>query len=160
MRGLFLFIAGILVGTAVQVVVAQNQNRGIIGLNHVAISVPDLEQAVAYYTKTMGFPEAFRSFDERGQPTLVYVQISQNTFIELQPSNAQRPPGLNHLGIHVENIGAATAMFKQRGANVTETRVSPTKAILANITDPNGIRIELAELPPESLHRQAMERWK
>jgi len=160
MRGLFLFIAGILVGTAVQVVVAQNQNRGIIGLNHVAISVPDLEQAVAYYTKTMGFPEAFRSFDERGQPTLVYVQISQNTFIELQPSNAQRPPGLNHLGIHVENIGAATAMFKKRGANATETRVSPTKAILANITDPNGIRIELAELPPESLHRQAMERWK
>jgi len=160
MRGLFLFIAGILVGTAVQVVIAQNQNRGIIGLNHVAISVPDLEQAVAYYTKTMGFPEAFRSFDERGQPTLVYVQISQNTFIELQPSNAQRPPGLNHLGIHVENIGAATAMFKQRGANVTETRVSPTKAILANITDQNGIRIELAELPPESLHRQAMERWK
>ena len=160
MRGLFLFIAGILVGTAVQVVVAQNQNRGIIGLNHVAISVPDLEQAVAYYTKTMGFPEAFRSFDERGQPTLVYVQISQNTFIELQPSNAQRPPGLNHLGIHVENIGAATAMFKLRGANVAETRVSPTKAILANITDQNGIRIELAELPPESLHRQAMERWK
>jgi catechol 2,3-dioxygenase-like lactoylglutathione lyase family enzyme len=160
MRGPFLFIAGILVGTAVQVVVAQNQNRGIIGLNHVAISVPDLEQAVGYYTKTMGFPEAFRSFDEKGQPTLVYVQISRNTFIELQPSNAQRPPGLNHLGIHVENIGAATAMFKQRGANVTETRVSPTKAILANITDPNGIRIELAELPPESLHRQAMERWK
>ena len=160
MRGLFLFIAGILVGAAVQVVVAQNQNRGIIGLNHVAISVPDLEQAVAYYTKTMGFPEAFRSFDERGQPTLVYVQISQNTFIELQPSNAQRPPGLNHLGIHVENIGAATAMFKLRGANVTETRVSPTQAILANITDQNGIRIELAELPPESLHRQAMERWK
>ena len=160
MRRLFLFIAGILVGTAVQVVVAQNQNRGIIGLNHVAISVPDLEQAVAYYTKTMGFPEAFRSFDEKGQPTLVYVQISRNTFIELQPSNAQRPPGLNHLGIHVENIGAATAMFKQRGANVTETRVSPTKAILANITDPNGIRIELADLPPESLHRQAMERWK
>ena len=160
MRGPFLFIAGILVGTAVQVVVAQNQNRGIIGLNHVAISVPDLEQAVGYYTKTMGFPEAFRSFDEKGQPTLVYVQISRNTFIELQPSNAQRPPGLNHLGIHVENIGAATAMFKQRGANVTEARVSPTKAILANITDPNGIRIELAELPPESLHRQAMERWK
>jgi catechol 2,3-dioxygenase-like lactoylglutathione lyase family enzyme len=160
MRGLFLFIAGILVGTAVQVVVAQNQNRGIIGLNHVAISVPDLEQAVAYYTKTMGFPEAFRSFDEHGQPTLVYVQISRNTFIELQPSNAQRPPGLNHLGIHVENVGATTAMFKQRGANVTETRVSPTKAVLANITDPNSIRIELAELPPESLHRQAMERWK
>jgi 4-hydroxyphenylpyruvate dioxygenase-like putative hemolysin len=108
----------------------------------------------------MGFPEAFRSTDEQGQINLVYVQISKNTFVELQPANPQRPPGINHLGLHVENMAAATAIFKQRGATVSETRVSATKAILSNITDPNGIRIELSELPPESLHRQAMERWK
>lgn len=160
MRGLFLFVAGILVGLAVQAAIAQNQNRGIVGLNHVGISVPNLDEAVEYYTKTMGFPEAFRNFDEQGQPTLVYVQISRNTFVELQPSNAQRPPGINHFGVHVENMSAATTMFKQRGANVSETRVSGTKAILSNIIDPNGVRMELAELPPESLHRQAMERWK
>jgi catechol 2,3-dioxygenase-like lactoylglutathione lyase family enzyme len=161
MRGSMLFVAGIVVGLAVQTGIAQNVgNVGLVGLNHVAISVPNLDAAVAYYTKTMGFPEAFRSLDEKGQPTLVYVQISKNTFIELQPANAQRPAGLNHLGIHVENMAAATSMFKQRGANVSETRVSPTKAILANITDPNGIRIELAELPADSEHRKAMDRWK
>ena len=160
MRGFCLFVAGILVGLAVQAAVAQNQNRGIVGLNHVALSVPNIDEAVAYYTKTMGFPEAFRSTDEKGQVALVYVQISRNTFVELQPANPQRPPGINHFGLHVENMGAAIAMFKQRGANVTESRVSPTKAILSNITDLNGVRIELAELPPESLHRQAMERWK
>jgi catechol 2,3-dioxygenase-like lactoylglutathione lyase family enzyme len=161
MRGSMLFVAGIVVGLAVQTGIAQNVgNVGLLGLNHVAISVPNLDAAVAYYTKTMGFPEAFRSLDEKGQPTLVYVQISKNTFIELQPANAQRPAGLNHLGIHVENMAAATSMFKQRGANVSETRVSPTKAILANITDPNGIRIELAELPADSEHRKAMDRWK
>jgi hypothetical protein len=54
----------------------------------------------------------------------------------------------------------ATAMFKARGVNIAEIRTSDTKAILNNITDPNGIRIELAELPPESMHRQAMNRWK
>jgi len=160
MRGFCLFVAGILVGLAVQAAVAQNQNRGIVGLNHVALSVPNIDEAVAYYTKTMGFPEAFRSTDEKGQVALVYVQISRNTFVELQPANPQRPPGINHFGLHVENMGAAIAMFKQRGANVTESRVSPTKAILSNITDLNGVRMELAELPPESLHRQAMERWK
>jgi catechol 2,3-dioxygenase-like lactoylglutathione lyase family enzyme len=161
MRGSMLFVAGIVVGLAVQTGIAQNVgNVGLVGLNHVAISVPNLDAAVAYYTKTMGFPEAFRSLDEKGQPTLVYVQISKNTFIELQPANAQRPAGLNHLGIHVANMAAATSMFKQRGANVSETRVSPTKAILANITDPNGIRIELAELPADSEHRKAMDRWK
>ena len=160
MRGIFLFIAGIVVGLAVQSSFAQNQNRGIVGLNHVGISVPNLDEAVAYYTKTMGFPEAFRSKDEKGQTALVYVQISKNTFVELQPANPQRPPGINHFGVHVDNMAAATAMFKQRGANVSEIRSSATKAILSNITDPNGNRIELAELPPDSLHRQAMERWK
>jgi catechol 2,3-dioxygenase-like lactoylglutathione lyase family enzyme len=160
MRGFFLFVAGILVGLVVESAIAQNQNRGLVGLNHVGVSVPNLDEALTYYTKTLGFPEAFRSVDEKGQVALVYVQISRNTFVELQPANPQRPPGINHFGVHVENMNAATAMFKQRGANVSETRVSPTKAILSNITDPNGVRIELAELPPESQHRQAMERWK
>jgi catechol 2,3-dioxygenase-like lactoylglutathione lyase family enzyme len=161
MRGLVLFVAGAVVGLAVNAV-AQNQtpNRGIVGLNHVAISVPDIDKAVAYYTKTMGFPEAFRVTNPQGEVQLVYVQISQNTFIELQPATPQRPPGINHFGLHVENMPAATAMFKERGANVLETRVSPTKAILSNVVDPNGVRIELAELPPESFHRQAMERWR
>jgi catechol 2,3-dioxygenase-like lactoylglutathione lyase family enzyme len=162
MRNLVLFVMGITVGLAVEAAVAQNTspNKGIVGLNHVCLVVPNLDEAVKYYTKTMGFPEAFRSVDEKGNVTLVYVQISKNTFIELQPANAQRPAGINHFGLHVENMAAAISMFKQRGVNVTESRVSPTKAILANVTDPNGVRIELAELTPESSHRQAMERWK
>jgi catechol 2,3-dioxygenase-like lactoylglutathione lyase family enzyme len=161
MRGLALFVAGTLAGIgATSFAQTQTPNRGIVGLNHVALSVPDIDKAVEYYTKTMGFPEAFRSKNAQGQVQLVYVQISQNTFIELQPATAERPPGINHFGLHVENMGAATAMFKARGANVLETRVSPTKAILSNIVDPNGVRTELAELPAESLHRQAMERWK
>ena len=163
MRGLALFVAGLLVGgLAVHTAFAQSQvspNQGIVGLNHVAISVPNIDEAVAYYTKTMGFPEAFRQTDASGNVTLVYVQISQNTFVELQPANAQRPPGLNHFGVHVENMAATTAMFKARGAAVGPTNLSGTKAVLSNIIDPNGIRMELAELPPESLHRQAMQRW-
>ena len=162
MRNFVLFVMGIAVGLAVEAAVAQNTspNKGIVGMNHVCLVVPNLDEAVKYYTKTMGFPEAFRSVDDKGNVTLVYVQISKNTFIELQPANPQRPPGINHFGLHVENMAAATTMFKERGAKVDPTRVSPTKAILSNITDPNGVRIELAELPPESQHRQAMERWK
>lgn len=161
MRGIALFLAGTMAGLAVSAV-AQNQspNHGIVGLNHVALSVPDLDKAVDYYTKTMGFPEAFRIKNAAGQVQLVYVQISKNTFIELQPATAERPPGINHFGLHVENMADATAMFKARGAKVGPTNLSGTKAILSNIVDPNGVRTELAELPPELLHRQAMERWR
>jgi catechol 2,3-dioxygenase-like lactoylglutathione lyase family enzyme len=162
MRGVALFLAGLVVGgVAVGAAVAQNTspNKGVVGLNHVGIVVPDLDKAVEYYTKVLGFPEAFRSRNSAGQAALVYVQISKNTFIELQPANG-RPLGVNHFGLVVEDMPQAVAMFKARGAEVAPINVSPTKAILSNISAPDGIRIELAQLPPESLHYQAMERWK
>ena len=162
MRGCILFVAGLTLGLSIQALSAQtaSPNRGLVGLNHVGISVPNLDEALTYYTKTLGFPEAFRSLDEKGQPRLIYVQISRNTFVELQPGSAQAPAVINHLGIHVDNMNAAVSMFKQRGANVSEIRASPTQAVLANIIDPNNIRIELSELPAASEHRKAMERWK
>ena len=146
MRGLTLFVAGTLVGLAATSM-AQNQspNRGVVGINHVALAVPDIDKAVEHYTKTMGFPEAFRVKTPQGDVQLVYVQVSQNTFIELQSVNAQRPAGIYHFGVHVDNMAQATAMWKARGADVRETTLSSgTKAILSNIIDPNGVRMERA----------------
>ena len=161
MRGFMLFVAGLTIGVTVQAVAAQNMtpNRGLIGLNHVGVAVPNLNEAITYYTKTLGFPEAFRSLAEKGQPRLVYVHITRNTFIELQPGDPQGPAVINHLGIQVEKMQPVIDMFKQRGVNVSDSRVSPTKAVLSNITAPNMLRIELAELVPESQHYQAIQKW-
>src|SRR6266446_2204164 len=38
-----------------------------------------------------GFPEALRGRNTAGQVQLVYVQVSKNTFIEIQSANAERP---------------------------------------------------------------------
>ena len=160
MRILYFFVAGILVGATVQLSFAENHSRGVVSLNHVGVSVPDLDEAVTFYTETMGFPEAFRVNDEAGQPALVYVQVSQNTFVELQPAHEQRPPGISHFGLQVDDMVAATTMFAKRGANISDTRVGSTKAILSNISDPNGIRIELLEVPPDSLTWKAMQCWE
>ena len=161
MRGAMLFAAGLVAGLAVNVaVMAQNANSGVVMMNHVGINVPNIDEAVTYYTQKMGYKEAFRVFDEKKQPRLVYMQISKNTFLELNPANAQRPPGFTHYGLHVENVAEAVAMFKKRGVMVSDTNASDTKAILANITDPYMGRIELAQLPPESLHYKAIQSWK
>lgn len=160
MRSGYLLIIGIAVGFAVHFAVAQVQNRGIVGVNHVGIAVDDLDVAVEYYTGTMGFPEAFRVVGDDGVPVLVYVQVSRDTFVELQPVNPQRPAGISHFGIHVDDMEGAVAMFRQRGADVADPRGSGTNAILSNVTDPNGIRIELLELPPNSEHARATERWR
>lgn len=161
MRACILFVTGLLVGAGLHTVAAQSSkspNKGLVQMNHVGMNVPDLNATVEYYTKTLGFPEAFRVNDEKGQARLVYVQVSENTFFELQPGPG-KPAAINHVGIHVDDMVKATAMFKARGVNIGEVRKSDTNAILNNITDINGLRIELAELPDSSMHRQAMKRW-
>ena len=160
MRGATLFAAGLFAGLAVHVGMAQNAKGGVVMMNHVGINVPNIAEAVTYYTQKMGYREAFRVHDDKGQPRLVYLHISKNTFLELGQANAQRPAGFTHYGLHVENAAEAVARFKKSGVMVSETNTSDTKAILANITDPYMGRIELAELPPESLHQKAIQSWK
>jgi catechol 2,3-dioxygenase-like lactoylglutathione lyase family enzyme len=131
-------------------------------MNHVGINVPNIPEAITYYTQKMGYKEAFRATNDKGEPTLVYLHISRDTFLELGQANAQRPAGFTHYGLVVDNATAAVSLFKQRGLTVSEPNVSAnTKAILANITDPYmGGRIELTELTPDSLHRKALDAWK
>ena len=81
MRLLAIFAAGLLAGIAIQTAVGQGQNRGLIQVNHVGITVPDIDAAVDYYRDTLGFQEAFRAQDDAGNARLVYMQVSQNTFI-------------------------------------------------------------------------------
>ena len=122
MRGLFLFLGGVAVGLGVQLAIAQsqNQNADIVRLNHVGVSVPDMDAAISYYTETLGFPEAFRVETDSGAIALVYVQVSENTFIEIQPANANRPEGISHFGLHVENMVSVTDRFKASGADVQD----------------------------------------
>ncbi|MBT5031850.1 MAG: hypothetical protein HOM55_06090 [Proteobacteria bacterium] len=159
MRGIYLFIGGVVVGLAVQLAAAQNQgpgtntgsNSGIIQLNHVGIAVPDLNAAVSYYEETLGFPEAFRVTNSAGETALVYMQVSATTFVELQPTNENRPAGLNHFGLQVNDMDGVRDIFIAQGADVSEIRSGGTKAILSNITELNGHRIELSEYPADSL---------
>jgi len=160
MRGAMLFAAGLFAGLAVHVAVAQNANGGVVMMNHVGINVPNIAEAITYYTQKMGYREAFRVNDDKGQPRLVYLHISKNTFLELGQANAQRPAGFTHYGLHVENAAEAVARLRKSGAMVSDTNTSDTKAILANITDPYMGRIELAELTPDSLHQKAIQSWK
>jgi catechol 2,3-dioxygenase-like lactoylglutathione lyase family enzyme len=160
MKGAALFVVGVIVGVAIPVGFAQS-NQNVVMMNHVGINVPNIPDAITYYTQKMGYREAFRATDAQGQPTLVYLHISHNTFLELGQANAERPAGFTHYGLHVNNIKTAVETFRKQGIKVTDVNKSGnTAALLANITDPYMGRIELAELTPDSLHRKALDSWK
>jgi catechol-2,3-dioxygenase len=161
MRGAVLFAAGLFTGLAVHVAMAQSANTGVSMMNHVGINVPNIPDAVKYYTEKMGYREAFRVTDNGGQPTLVYMHVSRNTFLELQQTGADRPAGFTHYGLVVDNAAASVAAFRNRGATVTNVTASAgTKVNLANITDPYMGRVELVEITPDSLHAKAIQNWK
>jgi catechol 2,3-dioxygenase-like lactoylglutathione lyase family enzyme len=160
MRSTVLFVAGLITGVAVHVALAQSAGTGVEMMNHVGINVPNVNEAVAYYTQKMGYREAFRASDANGQPRLVYMYVSRNTFLEIQPATAERLAGFTHYGLVVDNAAAAVDAFRKRGLTVTDVTRSDTKVNLANITDPYMGRVELVEITPDSLHAKAIASWK
>ena len=161
MRGLLLFVAGTFVGMLIMQAGAAPQEKVTGGrLNHVGMYVKDMDESMGFYTKTMGFREAFSVKDKDGKPTLVYLQISRDTFLELAPAAADRPLGFSHAGIWADDVKATAAALRQKGVKLDDPRVGSTKAPLTNVMDPNGLRLEILEYPPESLQRKAMDSWK
>jgi catechol 2,3-dioxygenase-like lactoylglutathione lyase family enzyme len=161
MRTALVFVTGLLVGTAVATGVAQsNRLPGLNIVNHVGITVPSIDAAVAFYTQKLGFREAFVVRDDKGQPTLAYVQVSRDTFVEFGQGGPNATLGISHFGLHVDDIKASIATLRERGVKVEDSRPGRNGSIIASATDLNGVRVELSELPPEGLVRKAMNSWK
>ena len=108
MRTVIVFVTGLAIGTVMSPLLAQGDRiPGVNNMNHVAIAYENFDEAFDFYTKKMGFKEGFTVRNAQGQPALSYVQASRDTFIEIQPANANRKAGLNHYGLHVPFLLAA-----------------------------------------------------
>jgi catechol 2,3-dioxygenase-like lactoylglutathione lyase family enzyme len=108
----------------------------------------------------MGFKEGFTVRNAQGQAALSYIQVSRDTFIEIQPANANRRPGLNHFGLHVADLKTYVAALKQRGVTVEDVRERPDDSSVSNATDPAGVRIEMFQFGPGSAQGKAIASWK
>src|SRR6266699_6727300 len=116
MRGLTLFIAGTVFGIfATQPSAAPQEKVTGLRLNHVGMYVKDFDESMNFYTKTMGFREAFSFKDKGGKPTLVYLQINRDTFLELAPASADHPVGFSHAGIWADDLKTSVDALRQRG---------------------------------------------
>ena len=128
-----------------------------IAWNHVAVSVPDIAESIAWYEKMLGFKELRRGGQPTGQQT---ASIRRgNITIELfqlpnaaplpesrkNPSEDFRTHGVKHFGFEVKNLPAVLAELKAKGVKMAfEMRDNPTTAF-AFISDNAGNAIELIE---------------
>jgi catechol 2,3-dioxygenase-like lactoylglutathione lyase family enzyme len=150
---------------------AQENQRSGLRLSVIGIAVKDYSASQDFYGKKMGLREAFKFSSPDGKRTTAYYQLSRDTFLEMQSATADVRPGFTHVHLVVDDLNATIARLKQAGMagaarnattpeTVTETGMAqPSKVKNANVFDPNGLRLELNELSPESLTTKATESW-
>ena len=176
MKRFALFTAGLgilVAGIVSQPGAAQGQAGKSSGLrlSLVGIAVSDYPKSQAFYERVMGFPVAFKFSSPDGTRTNTFFQMSRDTFLEMQQATADVRAGLTHAHFVVDDLSATLARLRQAGLPPAPQSGRPTNAVTeagvsqnifvknANVYDPNGIRLELNELIPESLMKKAAESW-
>jgi catechol 2,3-dioxygenase-like lactoylglutathione lyase family enzyme len=117
-----------------------------------------MEKSLDFYVGALGFTKAFELPNPKtGEPWIVYLHACGGQFVELfyngeieNPWNG-RQIGFSHLCFAVDDIRAMAERIKGAGQALDS---EPTQGSDSNwqcwVTDPNGIRIELMQISPES----------
>ncbi|GHO58107.1 VOC family protein [Ktedonobacter robiniae] len=137
----------------------------IKGIGHIAFNISNLERSLDFYCHKLGLREAFR-LDREGTPSpwIVYLQIAPGHFIELFPGatgeNKSSQVGYNHFCLLVEDMATTLKELEARGLPISG---EPTRGLDNNwqywLTDPDGNRIELMQIAPNSPHAAADNSW-
>jgi lactoylglutathione lyase len=100
-----------------------------VGLNHVALEVGDIEEALAFYGRIF-------EFQLRGKnETMAFIDLGDQ-FIALQAGRKQPADDGRHVGLVVDDKEAARAALKAAG-------IKPIDGPFLDFRDPWGNRIEI-----------------
>ena len=137
-------------------------------LGHMAFKVKDLDASVAFYEK-LGFPKFLSLLNEKGEPWIVYMRITDDVYLELFPKGAgDRVPeaeqvGLTHWCLTVKDLDETEKQLKSVGISLSRPR-RDARGVDRNrgmwIEDPDGHRIEIMEMAPNCLQYEAIAAWK
>ena len=101
----------------------------VIGLNHIALEVGDIEEALAFYGRLF-------KFELRGKSdAMAFIDLGDQ-FIALQKGRKQPPDDGRHFGLVVEDKQAARKALKAAGVTLLDGR-------FLDFRDPWGNRIEI-----------------
>ena len=138
--------------------------KNVKSIVHVALDVGDVERSLDFYVGKLGFEEMYR-LDFRGRLGIIYLRVTDTQYLELFPvapggaAPEHNGGGQHHLCLAVDDIDAAIAEVTSHGIELIRPKsVGMDKNAQAWIADPDGNRIELMQLNPDSLAAQAIAR--
>ena len=108
---------------------AESRKPRVVGFNHVALEVGDIEEALAFYGRLF-------EFELRGKSkTMAFIDLGDQ-FIALQNGRKQSPDDGRHFGLVVDDKEAVRQALKAAGVKVLPGR-------FLDFLDPWGNRVEI-----------------
>jgi lactoylglutathione lyase len=134
----------------------------ITGVGHTAYRTKDIDASLEFYGK-LGLTEAFRMHRPDGSLGIIYMLMNGGQFIELFPNGAEsvqigpQTIGYAHLCLEVDDMEKTVAEIEAKGIVLDRPiKQGGDGNYQAWIVDPDGNRIELMQIAPDS--RQAKAR--
>ncbi|MDR0876964.1 MAG: VOC family protein [Treponema sp.] len=132
----------------------------LTGIAHLALTVKDMDRAKDFYCRALGLKEVFEfNKPDTGEPWIVYLHLDKSQFVELFYNGKTDNPwnssyrGFNHICFEVDDIHKSADQIKKAGYKIDqEPKVGIDKNWQAWVTDPDGVRVELMQISPESPH--------
>ena len=108
-----------------------SERARLVGINHVALDVGDLDEALAFYGRIF-------EFELRGRvPGMAFLDLGDQ-FLALAEGREQGPDPERHFGLVVDDKEAARRALETAGAELVAGRG-------LNFRDPWGNRVEVVE---------------
>ena len=131
---------------------------GIIGIDHVGIAVPNLEEAIAFYSKAFGARVTHREVNEAQKVEEAMVRVGDSTIQLLAATDSasaiarfldQKGPGIQQLAYRVSDIAAAmsavTALGMRLLYSTAQRGTAGSKINFIHPKDCGGVLVELVE---------------
>jgi catechol 2,3-dioxygenase-like lactoylglutathione lyase family enzyme len=106
----------------------------LVGLNHIAIEVGDVEEALRFYEAIFSFELRGSHRDDQGRLVMAFVDMGDQ-FLALSGGRTQPPDTGRHFGLVVDDRSQVMALAKAAGAKVLDGNF--------NFLDPWGNHIEI-----------------
>jgi catechol 2,3-dioxygenase-like lactoylglutathione lyase family enzyme len=108
---------------------AERKKSQVVGFNHVALEVGDIEEALAFYGE-------FLAFELRSQSeNMAFIDLGDQ-FLALSKGRRQAPDDNRHFGLVVEDKAVVARTLEEMGVEIISDR-------FLDFLDPWGNRIEI-----------------
>ena len=119
-------------------------------LAHICIHSRDLEETGRFYFGALGLEKGFE-FIKDDALFGYYIQLGNNTFIEVFQGDPGGVGNINHIAIQTDDIDAVIERVKEHGYDIGEKSLGADHSWQVWTADPSGVRIEFHQYTPESM---------